>query len=328
MRALAVAAVLAVLPPGPLPAGQPGGNGPCGMDTVTVQNEWNGGEIVYVISPTGHVRAPTGGRCDGPRRPGVFFAHGYSARTPLLYDGLVRHLVSLGHVVVYASYPIAYNPPWQYATVDAGFRQGAAVSGRVDLAHVGFAGHSFGAGMTPRMVQLAAARGWGSRSLWMAVLSPHFALEVGSGPIHVPPRTQALVIAYETDEFVDNRIGIEIFESLDLPDDHKQHVTLRTDGRFYPPLYAGHMAPNSIPLLLPEDSYDFYGLYRNLDVLAACARHGRHCGADLSWMGTWSDGVPVTPASSSDDPVDLNPPALQDCDFFLNPRPCPAPREH
>ncbi len=42
-------------------------------------------------------------------------------------------------------------------------------------------------------------------------------------------------------------------------------------------------------------------------------------------MGTWSDGAAVTPAVSSDDPVDLNAPALQECWFFLNPRPCPAP---
>lgn len=108
---------------------------------------------------------PTGpGDCGALNRPVVFFAHGNTASVPEMYDALLRHLVSRGFVVIFPGYPWAFDPPINYGALDTGFVTGigSLPPGRVDLSRVGFVGHSFGAGAIPRMIQLAAARGWGT----------------------------------------------------------------------------------------------------------------------------------------------------------------------
>jgi hypothetical protein len=49
-----------------------------------------------------------------------------------------------------------------------------------------------------------------------------------------------------------------------------------------------------------ENHLNFYGIYRNLQALADCARSSSSasCSADRTFMGIWSDGTPATPASN------------------------------
>ena len=63
------------------------------------------------------------------------------------------------------------------------------------------------------------------------------------------------------------------------------------------------------------DAVDFV-LWRYADLLETCALTRRNCDADLSTLGSWSDGTPVVPAQVSAHPVDsgLMPAVLAECD--------------
>ncbi|MCZ7526426.1 MAG: hypothetical protein M5U14_08675 [Acidimicrobiia bacterium] len=100
-------------PPGPVPAGQPGADGPCSRTGFDRPSPVDAHQRVWVFEPAGTgAPATTGGRCDDAHRPVVLVAHGYATNViPIVYDGLIRHLVSHGFVVVYPGYSLLFNPP-------------------------------------------------------------------------------------------------------------------------------------------------------------------------------------------------------------------------
>lgn len=299
---------------------QLGGAGPCGSSHAARLNPKDRTQWVHVYQPTGGAVPRTGGTCAGARRPVVFMAHGFTASTPLAYPEVIENLVSNGHIVVYAEWSSTYLPNWNYPVVHEGFVQATGMTSRMDLGDVGYWGQSMGGGMTPWLVQKGAARGWGTDSLWMALYQPHYAYKVGAGPIAVPSHTRALVVGASGDSVLDNRIGIEIHRALRLPASQKQHVTLRSECRWLICLAASHFTDTSIS---DHDALDFFGAYRNLAALSECARTGTSCAVDLSYMGTWSDGVDVRRAVSTDSPTDVGPITTSECWGPLNPRPCP-----
>jgi hypothetical protein len=96
-------------------------------------------------------------------------------------------------------------------------------------------------------------------------------------------------------------------------------VTVRSQTRWPTTLNAQHTAPNSV--IAPNDAIRFFGLYRVADALQSCALTGVGCDTDLRFMGNWSDGQPVTPAVSTDQPTDLGPTGVfSDCRATQNPR--------
>ncbi|MCC7076786.1 MAG: hypothetical protein IT198_06635, partial [Acidimicrobiia bacterium] len=131
------------------------------------------------------------------------------------------------------------------------------------------------------------------------------------------------VIAGQKDTWVDNRIGIEIFHALDVPYSQKEHVTFFDDVSFAPKLGGDHTAPLTIPFLFPEDEYDRQGLWHVIDAVSSCSLLGTDCDADLGDVGT-RDGRPIRRAEATDAPRDVNWGSLQECTFFINPRPCPG----
>jgi hypothetical protein len=169
-----------------------------------------------------------------------------------------------------------------------------------------------GGSMIPYLVRQGAARGWGSRAMWMSTVAMTFALLVGPDAIRVPARTQALTLAFDDDELADKRIGDEVFRALTLPASHKRHVTAHTDPHGQPTLVADHLAPSG-GNGLGIDAVDFF-IWRAEDLLERCALGGG-CGG-FSFTGTWSDGTRVRPATVTQTPVDEGPyPALlAECD--------------
>jgi len=312
--------------PGPVPTDGPGTDGPCGVHRTDLANPADWRHDVALFEPTGSGTPWTGGTCDDGARPVVLLAHGYGGSAPEVYQGLVDHLVGNGFLVVFPPYDAAFDPPFQYRTVEAGLEAALASTRRADTTRFGVVGHSFGGGMAPHLVQVAGSRGWGGRALWTVMFAPWFAFDVGTGRIEVPARTRAAVVAYDEDLFVDARIGIDLVRSLGVPDDQKVHVTVRSDRTVTPELLADHLGPLSFPLplfgTLSPDHFDRWSAQRTVDSVAGCSFDGRWCGTDLADMGTWPDGRAVQRAVVTDDPVDVGPPALQECEFALNPRRC------
>lgn len=325
---LALAGCVSPPPSSVPPAGAPGADGPCTATRRDLPNPVDWRHDVALFEPAGTGRPWTGGVCDGAGRPVVLVAHGYGGSAPEVYQGLIDHLVGNGFIVVFPPYDAAFDPPSQYRTVDAGFDAALAATDREDTGRVGAVGHSFGGGMTPWLLQRLAARGRGADTTWSVMFAPWFALGVGDGPIPAAGVDRVAVVGYDEDLFVDNRIGIEIFRALDLPADRKVHVSVLSDRSHDPALVADHLGPLSFPLpflgTLSADHFDRWSAYRTVDAVAGCALGGRWCDTDLSDTGRWPDGTEVRRAVATDRPVDVGPAALQECEFVLNPRPCPA----
>ena len=345
MRQLVIAAAIAVVlvatmqptaaapigiasPPPQPPAGAPGGNGFCGATARSITNPRPGATLpVWIFEPTGTANGTvTGGRCDSSKRPVVFIAHGFGSTDPASYQDLIDHLVSVGNVVVYPAYDAGDRDgdgdtdrsdlEESYRVVDAGIVAAVGATPRVDTRLVGWWGHSHGGGMIPWLVQQGAARGWGSKALWMSNVAQAYSQLIGTGTISVPARTQAMTVAFEHDAFADKRLGIDVFESLVLPAAQKRHVMINTDLHGQPALLAEHNAPSASDG--QADAIDFL-LWRYVDLLETCSLTGRNCDLDLSTVGVWSDGTLIIQALVSPHPVDSGPtPAiLAECDALF-----------
>lgn len=295
----------------------PGNEGSCGVARSEVFNpaQWDMATVVF--TPTG------GGDCEADGRPVILFGHGYTASFTWAYGQLIDHLVSRGFVVVYPFYSAAFEPEQQYAAMDGGYVAGIASlpAGRADVSRLGFVGHSWGAGMVPRMMQLASARGWGRDAMWAVQLSPAWEYFVGDGPIVVPANARVLTISYEWDVLVDTQIATEGLLAMTIADDHKQQMIVHADNRFDPALESDHLLPLTLPVGAGADHYDRWATWRPIDAWAGCALDGQWCDLDLADLGTYR-GLQVRRATVGLGLPDIGPPALSECAALLSPRRC------
>lgn len=149
----------------------------------------------------------------------------------------------------------------------------------------------------PWVTQQVVSRRWGSAGLWMFSLAPFQG--IGTGPVTLPAHTRAIIEAYDQDTLVNRAVGVDLYHRLALPASQKDHVTVRSSGNGG--ATAQHTSPNSV--ISPDDAIKFYGIYRVRDLLEGCAFEARDCGADLSYMGAWTDGTPVLPSVVTDNPT-------------------------
>lgn len=307
------------MPPEPPAPGELGGHGPCEHTVLEAKNGGWPDQTVWVIEPTGDCAPRTGGRGDDGRRPVVFMTSGWSVfeqTSPAAYKALIENLVSNGYIVVFANYNgdggqffETCEEPEVYDQVDAAFVQATGMTDRMDLSDVGLWGHSFGGGMIPWLAQRAAGRGWGSDTLWLGIYSPYYPRRVGKdpSPIELPHHTRALVVAYEDDVFAQivDVASPQIFHRLDIPAEHKHHVTISSDRRGESDddelsVMTSHFTPAGWPR---ETHLNHYGSHRLVQAVSEAARAGRVCDVDLSYMGTWSDGRPAARSVVTRSPV-------------------------
>jgi pimeloyl-ACP methyl ester carboxylesterase len=255
---------------------------------------------IYVAYPTGSAAAPlTGGTCGDSSRPVVFLVHGWLASFNWVYEGVINHFTRTGNIVVMGTYvtdlaDVQGSADRALQAITAALPQ----LERDDLSNIGLIGHSLGGGMLPWVTQQAVARGWGTDGLWMFSLAPYQG--IGSGPITLPAHARAIIEAYDQDVLVNRAVGVDLFHRLSLPDSQKDHITVRSSSHAGATLTAQHTSPNSV--VAPDDAVKFYGIYRVGDLLESCALTAQGCRADLSLMGTWSDGTPVLPSVVTDTP--------------------------
>ena len=282
------------------PVSGPGSNTPCGRTDVQLTNPGATANAIYVAYPTGTSAAPlTGGTCGDANRPVLFLVHGYLASFNWVYEGVINHFTRSGNIVVMGTYGTDLADV--QGSADRALQAlNAAVPQleREDLSNVGLVGHSLGGGVLPWITQQVAAQGWGSEGLWLFSLAPYQG--IGGGPIALPAHTRAVIEAYDGDTLVDRNVGVDLFRRLSIPDSQKDHVTVRSSSNGGASLTAQHTSPNSV--IAPDDAIKFYGIYRIGDLLQSCALLGVNCQADLSLMGSWSDGTPVLRSVVTDSP--------------------------
>jgi hypothetical protein len=320
------------------PTSGPGSNGPCTSTSTSVDNPAAFAQKIIVFSPGGTAATPvTGGTCNDAKRPVVVVIHGLLAGidsqligNSLLYGDVIKHFVSTGNVVVFASYetdPDDFHG--SFGREDAALALAPKYAPRGDFSRLGIVGHSMGGGAVPYIAQRAVARDWGSKSLWLFALAPAFMAD--RGPVSVPAHTRVVVANYDGDNFIDMRLGIQQFNAYALPDAQKKHLTVHSQTRGKVKLEANHLSPNS--LIAPNGPVHFFAIGGVGDALESCSLLGQNCDADLGYMGRWSDGQPVTPGLVSNHPVDVGPKAdalalaglVGECDARLNVRAAECP---
>jgi len=282
-----------------------GARGPHEVGAVTVSNPRWPGQQVSLYFPEG-ISAPA---------PVVFFGHGNDLGEPKFYAALIDHIASTGIAVVFSPYLIGSNV--HVDRYDA-FRAGVDVAveewgERLDLARVGFVGHSYGAGALPWLAHHALVeRGWGTEGALLFSLAPWFSLAVSPAELReLPEQLRALFVVFEGDKVNDHRIAIAQYRGLAVPDDGKQYVLVRASENEGCKLPARHTLPQSVGLRARDDALDERVLFRLFDALAAWAFVGDAAGRTVAFgnggseqieLGSWPDGTPFVSLVVSRDP--------------------------
>ncbi len=134
----------------------------------------------------------------------------------------------------------------------------------------------------------------------------------------LPAETLLLVVIGADDHRAYQNLGLGFYDAaVRVPPANKNVIELVSDDHGRPPLLANHAAPSATrdgdathPRLAlfgdfahagVVDALDWYGTWKLFDALADCAFYRRDCASALgggpaqTFLGVWSDGVPVKP---------------------------------
>ena len=263
--------------------------------------------------------------------PIVVFCHGWGALDPSGYRAWIDHIVRRGNIVIWPNYqanlltPGADFLPNASAGIHAALAdlENGSAGIRPELDHVAIVGHSAGGVLSAEIAASATHYGLpefravmpvepgdGSQDGRKRVTVPHTDLSP------MPASTKLLVVVGADDHRAYESLGLSFYaDTIRVPVANKNVIELESDDHGSPPLLANHAAPGSSPdarpprrALIPEfahagtvDALDWYGTWKLFDALSDCAFHGRECatalggGSAQTFMGAWSDGVPVKP---------------------------------
>lgn len=255
-------------PNGPIPPASKG-YGSTGIFSVlqdSIPNpEWKN-HFVYFYRPS-EMTSPA---------PVILFSHGYSKTSPLVYWPFIKHIVQKGYCVIFSPYrPLAFKTEdgELYKILQSGFISAMKhFSQYVDTTKMGFFGHSFGAGATPALVLLAVNEyGWANKAAFMFMTAPWYTFGITLQQLKTFPEHVKLIIqVYEHDKINDGRIGIDLFNNINIPRSEKCFIVLPSDTVSGYAYTADHYVPKGPwDPAGEEDALDYYGLYRIFDALSA-----------------------------------------------------------
>jgi MYXO-CTERM domain-containing protein len=263
------------------------------------------------------------------------------------YLSLVTNLASKGYNVVFSPYqgnsagaftsPTDAAETTRFNELTSGF-EGAVAAFHLNTAQIGFVGHSHGAGLLPAVIQhemlgvqgvsVVPGNTWGGASSFMFSMAPGFALDLpNTKSISMPSNMNVVEQVYNDDtKWADPRNAIDVFNNITTPAGQKDFFTVFGDSHGRPNQFATHFTPNdpSIDSFLsliatPPVAVGLqqWGILRPLDALADYTFTGNTTaqaialgtGPAATYMGLWTDGVPITPKSAGGSP---NPNAFVD----------------
>jgi len=248
--------------------------------------------------------------------PVIVFFHGFGVPRAETYMAWITHMVRKGHSVISPFYQTDNNPPASAYVDNAiiAIRSGFdALSSRdhvrPELDHVAFVGHSLGSVISANVAARAAAEGL---PVPRCVLLTH-ATDSGDGRSgnfdsllaeadysRINADTMLLAVVATGDRVTYDEASRFILNgATQVPLIEKQIVSISSDHHGLPPLQATHDAPSN---WTQANALDFYGYWKWTDGLLDCAFYGANCEYaygntfEQTFMGLWSDGVPVIPA--------------------------------
>jgi hypothetical protein len=205
----------------------------------------------------------------------------------------------------------------------------------IDTTRIGIFGQSFGAGAVPWVAKkVFTEMKWGDHGAFLLVSAPWYYYGVTDEDLHnIPSKVKLLIIIYDDDVFNDHQMAVDLFRSTtSIPLSEKCFVTMYSDTLDSIILPANHFVPYSSENVNGViDQFDYYGLFRLFDALAAYAFEGDTLGKHIAlgdgskeqcYLGEWHNETPVKPFSVSKNPRPEHPALLYffSWDNRLNPR--------
>ncbi len=229
--------------------------------------------------------------------------------TPEEVDPWMQHLARQGYVIIAPVFhhgtPVEDSQVLLRLALDELDRDGHS---GIDLSQFAAIGFSYGG--TTSVLYAATAEEAGLPAPQALFLTAPcgdngFCLSFPEDPLVMPAGMKAVVIGYGDDHVVGLEGPQSVFALLSsLPSEDRDFVAMTTDGHGLPAIYGGHDTTYN-----QVDAADRYALWKLSDALFACTFHGDYCDVALGntpeqrFMGTWSDGVPVTELQVTDDPT-------------------------
>jgi acetyl esterase/lipase len=227
--------------------------------------------------------------------------------TPEEVEPWLTHVTRQGHVVI----ATVYHAPSVVEDVPALLREALAEleqPGHVGIDTERFAVLGYSYGGVPSILYAASAQAEGlpvPKALFLTAPCTEngFCVDLPAEAPALPPGLKAVLITYSHD-FLGPEQPRRIWQALAaLPEADRDFVTMTTDYHGSPPILARHETTYRA-----VDAADWYGIWKLSEGLLACAFEGRWCEYALGntpeqrFMGTWSDGVPVTELVVTDSP--------------------------
>lgn len=256
---------------------------------------------------------------NGPR-PTLFFSHPYGGNESIYNLGLFEFVARKGYVIVYAPYQTATGSNEErYTSLWESFKQ--AVTDYPELINsrkVGFIGHSFGGGATFSMAYKGfVEQGWGQEGRMIFCMAPWYVLNISQEQLgNFPENTSLVMEVYENDQVNDQRMAIDLYKNISIPNDLKDYILVResvVDGYTY---IAEHDLPDTREFF---DAYDYYTVYRLLDAQMDFCFNGSSKGKQVA-LGNGSAEQVTMPCTDggclNDLEVTDNPQPIHAQDFY------------
>ncbi len=306
--AMATASLAVTATPPTQPASGPGGAG-YDWSTYVVRHVTfaDGTKDYWTYEPSGW----QGGGTAPTTAPLVVFLHGWLGDDPAYYIDWITHVVRKGNVVVFPRYQTsALTPPSSftsnaiYSIHDALTTLAANATVKPDTSGMTLMSHSWGGPVAANI-----ANRWSSQALPQprAILfAEPYGRTIDSTLTGVPSTTKLDCLVGDEDTTV-GRTGCDAIwdRTGHIATSNRNYLWMFSDTHGSPSLTADHRAPTSNTSSSSLDALDWYGLWKLGDGLRDCALFGANCQYALgdtpqqTSLGTWSDGVPVTPLSVS-----------------------------
>jgi dienelactone hydrolase len=245
-----------------------GSDGLLPVSVTNITNDHFSTKDISVFYPTG-TNTPI---------PTIFYAHAYGGNDTTRQIELLHHIASKGYAVVFVPYKTTgVTISERYLTLFDGFVKSAqTLPTIIDISRIGFYGHSFGGGATPRIsYRLFTEKNWGVNGKFIYCSAPWYSFELGSTNLdNFPTDCNMLTVLYDNDETNDHRMGMDIFNNIAINDNIKDCIIVFLDtisGYIY---QADHNLPTQNLGNNEFDAFDYYIPFRFLDALADYAFTG------------------------------------------------------
>lgn len=215
--------------------------------------------------------------------PTIFYSHAYGGNVSDNISGMLNFVAAKGYAIVYVPYQTTgVTVEERYANLLHGFRMAARnYSSIIDTTRVGFMGHSFGGGASfGNAFTCFTENNWGQNGRFIYALAQWYSYNLSpDNLLAFPSDTRLLVEIFDDDVTNDHRLAADIFRHINISNDEKDFLVVKSstvNGYTYS---AEHNLPNTSTAF---DALDYYAYYRFIDALCDYTFNNNALGKDVA----------------------------------------------